>query len=473
MADPPYDVVIIGSGPGGYVAAIRAGQLGLRTALVEKDPFQGGTCLHRGCIPTKALLENASRYQDFLHAGEFGLAVGEVGIDWSRVQARKTRIVKELAGGVAGLLRKHKVEVVHGWGRLLGAGRVAVHDPRAEPRGEPGGDPVRVLDARNVVLATGSVPRSIPPAPFDGERVLSSDHVLELTSIPESLVVVGAGAVGVEFASLFARFGTRVTLVEALPRLLPVEDHEVSAELERSFRKQGIDVRTGTSLLGVEPVSAGVDVTLGESGDSVIAERVLIAVGRAPVTRGVGLENVRTETRDGYVLVDEWCETAEAGVYAIGDLIATPLLAHVASMEGILVVERIAGLEVRPVPYGETPNCTYCEPEVASVGLTQRRAEDDGHEVRVGKFPFLASGRAKIAGHTEGFVKVVADARYDEVLGVHIIGYKATELIAEAGALLRLEATVGELIHTIHAHPTLSESVHEAAHAVHGAAIHF
>ena len=349
---------------------------------------------------------------------------------------------------------------------------MAVHDPQARG-GDPRGEPVRILDTRNVVLATGSVPRSIPPAPFDGERVLSSDHVLELTSVPESLVVVGAGAVGVEFASVFARFGSRVTLVEALPRLLPIEDYEVSAELERFFRKQGIHVRTGTSLLGVELVSGGVDVTLGESGDSVIAERVLIAVGRAPVSRGVGLENVRAETRDGFVLVDEWCETAEPGVYAIGDLIATPLLAHVASMEGVLVVERIAGLDVRPVPYGETPNCTYCEPEVASVGLTQRRAEEDGRQVRVGKFPFLASGRAKIAGHTEGFVKIVADARYDEVLGVHIIGYKATELIAEAGALLRLEATVGELIHTIHAHPTLSESVHEAAHAVHGAAIHF
>jgi dihydrolipoamide dehydrogenase len=473
MTDPSYDVVIVGSGPGGYVAAIRAGQLGLRAALVEKDPFQGGTCLHRGCIPTKALLENASRYQDLLHAGEFGLEVGRVGVDWPRIQARKARVVKELAGGVAGLLRKHGVEVVHGWGRLLDARRVAVHDPGAAPGGEPRGEPVRILDTRNVVLATGSVPRPIPPAPFDGERVLSSDHVLELTSVPESLVVVGAGAVGVEFASIFARFGARVTLVEMLPRLLPIEDHEVSAELERSFRKQGIDVRTGTSLLGAEPVSGGVDVTLGESGDSVIAERVLIAVGRAPVSRGVGLENVRAETRDGFVLVDEWCETAEPGVYAIGDVIATPLLAHVASMEGILVVERIAGLEVRPVPYGETPNCTYCEPEVASVGLTQRRAEEEGMKVRVGKFPFLASGRAKIAGHTEGFVKIVAGARYDEVLGVHIIGYKATELIAEAGALLRLEATVAELIHTIHAHPTLSESVHEAAHAVHGAAIHF
>ena len=473
MTDPPYDVVIVGSGPGGYVAAIRAGQLGLRTALVEKDPFQGGTCLHRGCIPTKALLENASRYQDLLHAAEFGLAVGHVGVDWSRVQARKSRVVKELAGGVAGLLKKHKVEVVHGWGRLLDARRVGVHDPEEAGASEPSGEPLRILDANSVILATGSVPRPIPLAPFDGERVLSSDHLLELSSVPESLVVVGAGAVGVEFASVFARFGAQVTLVEALPRLLPTEDHEVSAELERSFRKQGIDVRTGTSLAGVELVSGGVDVTLGETGSSVIAERVLVAIGRAPVSRGVGLENVRAETRDGYVLVNEWCETAEPGLYAIGDLVPTPLLAHVASMEGIMVVERIAGLEVRPVPYAETPNCTYCEPEVASVGLTQRRAEEEGREVRIGKFPFLASGRAKIAGHTEGFVKIVADARYDEVLGVHIIGYKATELIAEAGALLRLEATVGELIHTIHAHPTLSESVHEAAHAVHGAAIHF
>ena len=473
MTDPPYDVVIVGSGPGGYVAAIRAGQLGLRTALVEKDPFQGGTCLHRGCIPTKALLENASRYQDLLHAGEFGLEVGPVGVDWPRVQARKSRIVKELAGGVAGLLKKHKVEVVQGWGRLLDARRVGVHAPGGAGASEPSGEPVRTLDTRNVILATGSVPRPIPLAPFDGERVLSSDHVLELTSVPESLVVVGAGAVGVEFASVFARFGARVTLVEALPRLLPSEDHEVSAELERSFRKQGIDVRTGTPLAGVEPVSGGVDVTLGESGSSVIAERILVAIGRAPVSRGIGLENVGAETRDGYVLVDEWCETAEPGVYAIGDLVPTPLLAHVASMEGVMVVERIAGLEVRSVPYAETPNCTYCEPEVASVGLTQRRAEEQGLDVRVGKFPFMASGRAKIAGHTEGFVKIVADARYDEVLGVHIIGYKATELVAEAGALLRLEATVGELIHTIHAHPTLSESMHEAAHAVHGAAIHY
>ena len=473
MSDPRYDVVIVGSGPGGYVAAIRAGQLGLRAALVEKDPFQGGTCLHRGCIPTKALLENASRYQDLLHAGEFGLTTGDVKVDWSRVQVRKDRVVGELAGGVAALLKKHKVDVVTGWGRLLDARRVAVHDPRGMRDGAPDGEPVRILEAGNIILATGSVPRSIPPAPFDGERVLSSDHLLELSSVPESLVVVGAGAVGVEFASVFARFGARVTLVEALPRLLPGEDHEVSAELELAFRKQGIDVRTGTPLIGVEPVSGGVDVTLGESGNSVIAERVLIAIGRAPVSRGIGLENVRAETRDGYVLVDEWCETAEPGVYAIGDLVPTPWLAHVASMEGVMVAERIAGLEVRSVPYQETPNCTYCEPEVASVGLTQRDAEEEGREVRVGKFPFLASGRAKIAGHTEGFVKIVADARYDEVLGVHIIGYKATELIAEAGALLRLEATVGEVIHMIHAHPTLSESLHEAAHAVHGAAIHF
>ncbi|HKY61119.1 MAG TPA: dihydrolipoyl dehydrogenase [Gemmatimonadota bacterium] len=472
MGDDRYDLVIVGSGPGGYVAAIRAGQLGLRTALVEKDPFQGGTCLHRGCIPTKALLENASRYQDLLHAEEFGLRVGDVGVDWERIQARKGRVVKELAGGVAGLLKKHRVEVIQGWGRLLDARRVGV-DPRGAGDGEPGREPARILHARNVLLATGSVPREIRVAPFDGERILSSDHVLELETIPESLVVVGAGAVGVEFASIFARFGSRVTLVEALPRLLPIEDHEISAELERSFRKQGIDVRTGTTLMGVESISGGVDVMLGESGDSVIAERVLIAIGRAPVSRGIGLENVRAETRDGYVLVDEWCETAEPGLYAIGDLVPTPWLAHVASMEGVMVVERIAGLEVRAVPYAETPNCTYCEPEVASVGLTERRAEEEGREVRVGKFPFLASGRAKIAGHTEGFVKIVADARYDEVLGIHVIGYKATELIAEAGALLRLEATVSELIHTIHAHPTLSESVHEAAHAVHGAAIHF
>lgn len=472
MADPRYDVVIIGSGPGGYVAAIRAGQLGLATALVEKDPFQGGTCLHRGCIPTKALLENASRYQDILHAAEFGISVGGIEVDWARIQARKRGVVKQLAGGVAGLLRKHGVEVIRGWGRLVDARTVAVHEPAASGGGEPG--PVsRTLTTHNVLLATGSVPREIPVAPFDGERILSSDHILELEAIPESLVVVGGGAVGVEFASIFARFGSRVTLVEALPQILPLEDHDVSAELERSFVKQGIDVRTGTALVGVEPVAGGVDVMLGESGESVLAERILIAVGRAPVSAGIGLEHVRAETRNGYVVVDEYCQTAEPGVFAIGDLIPTPWLAHVASMEGVMVVERIAGRDVRPVPYGETPNCTYCEPEVASVGLTERAAADEGHDLRVGRFPFLASGRAKIAGHTEGFVKIVADARYDEVLGVHIIGPKATELIAEAGAALRLEATVEELIHTIHAHPTLAESLHEAAHAVHGAALHY
>ncbi len=473
MTDPRYDVVIVGSGPGGYVAAIRAGQLGLATALVEKDPFQGGTCLHRGCIPTKALLENASRYQDILHAADFGLSVGAVEIDWGRIQARKRGVVKQLAGGVAGLLEKHGVEMIRGWGRLVDARTVAVHEPDVVEGDEPDGPPVRTLSTRNVILATGSVPREIPVAPFDGERILSSDHVLELESIPESLVVVGAGAVGVEFASIFTRFGSHVTLVEALPQILPIEDHEVAAELERSFRKQGIDVQTGTILMGVEPIPGGVDVMLGESGRSVLAERVLVAIGRAPVSRGIGLENVGAEVENGYVVVDEYCETAEPGVHAIGDLVPTPWLAHVASMEGVMVVERIAGRDVRPVPYGETPNCTYCEPEVASVGLTEQAAGEEGKEVRVGKFPFLASGRAKIAGHTEGFVKIVADARYDEILGVHIIGYKATELIAEAGAALRLEATVLELIHTIHAHPTLSESLHEAAHAVHGAAIHY
>ncbi len=471
MTDSRYDVVIVGSGPGGYVAAIRAGQLGLATAVVEKDPFQGGTCLHRGCIPTKALLENASRYQDILHAAEFGLSVGGVEIDWGRIQGRKAGVVKQLAGGVAGLLKKHGVEVFRGWGRLVDARTVAVHE--AVEGDEPVGPPVRELSTRNVILATGSVPREIPVAAFDGERILSSDHILELEAIPESLVVVGAGAVGVEFASIFARFGSQVTLVEALPQILPIEDHEVSVELERSFRKQGIDVRTGTTLVGVEPISGGVDVMLGESGGSVLAERMLIAVGRAPVSRGIGLENVGAEIQNGYVVVDEYCETAEPGVHAIGDLVPTPWLAHVASMEGVMVVERIAGRDVRPVPYRETPNCTYCEPEVASAGLTERAAREEGREVRVGKFPFMASGRAKIAGHTEGFVKIVADTRYDEVLGVHIIGYKATELIAEAGAALRLEATVQELIHTIHAHPTLSESIHEAAHAVHGAAIHY
>jgi dihydrolipoamide dehydrogenase len=469
MSEGAYDVVILGSGPGGYVAAIRAGQLGLKTALVERDPFLGGTCLHRGCIPTKALLENAARYQDLLHAGEFGLEIaGEVAVDWSRVQERKRGVVQQLAGGVKGLLRKQKVEVVTGWGRLDGPRRVRIH------AGGPDGEAVRTLEARNIVVATGSVPRAIPAAPFDGERILSSDHVLELTSIPRSMAVIGAGAVGVEFASIYRDFGTDVTLVEALPQLLPIEDEEVSAELAKAFAKRGIAVRTSTRLAGAERTDTGVRVRLeGKGAPEIDVDVLLVAIGRTPVSEGIGIESVKVEMDRGYVRVDEWCETSEPGVHAIGDVIPTPWLAHVASMEGVMVVERIAGRDVRPVPYDETPNCTYCDPEVASVGLTERRAREAGHQVRVGKFPFLASGRAKIAGHTGGFVKIVADARYDAVLGVHIVGYKATELIAEAGAVLRLEGTVEELVQTIHAHPTLAESVHEAAHAVYGHAIHF
>ncbi len=469
MSEGALDVVIVGSGPGGYVAAIRAGQLGLRTVLVERDPFLGGTCLHRGCIPTKALLENAARYQDLLHAGEFGLEVrGEVEVDWSRVQERKRGVVQQLAGGVKGLLKKQKVEVVTGWGRIDGPGKVRVH------AGGPDGEALRTLETRHIVIATGSVPRGIPAAPFDGERILSSDHVLELASIPRSMAVIGAGAVGVEFASIYRDFGTEVTLIEALPQLLPIEDEEVSAELGKAFAKRGIAVRTNTKLAGAERTDAGVRVALeGQGSPEIEVEVLLVAIGRAPVSEGIGLESVKVEVDRGYVQVDEWCETSEPGVHAIGDVIPTPWLAHVASMEGVMVVERIAGEDVRPVPYDETPNCTYCDPEVASVGLTEKRAREAGHDVKVGKFPFLASGRAKIAGHTGGFVKVVADGRYDGVLGVHIVGYKATELIAEAGAVLRLEGTVEELIQTIHAHPTLSESVHEAAHAVYGHAIHF
>lgn len=469
MTQPVYDVVVIGSGPGGYVAAIRAGQLGLKTALVERDSFLGGTCLHRGCIPTKALLENAARYQDLLHAGDFGLKVqGEVKVDWSRVQDRKRGVVQQLAGGVKGLLRKHGVEVVTGWGRIENARRVSVFGD------DPQGAALRTLECGHIVIATGSVPREIPSAPFDGERILSSDHVLELASIPASLAVVGAGAVGVEFASIYDDFGSKVTLVEALPHLLPIEDEEISSELGRAFRKRGIDVRTNTRLARAERTERGVRVALeGDGAGEIEVEKLLVAIGRAPVTAGIGLESVNVRVERGYVQVDEWCETSEPGVYAIGDVNPTPWLAHVASMEGVMAVERIAGRDVRPVPYDETPNCTYCDPEVASVGLTERQARDAGHDVRVGKFPFMASGRAKIAGHPAGFVKIVADGRYDAVLGVHMVGYKATELIAEAGAVLRLEGTVEELIHTIHAHPTLAESVHEAAHAVYGHAIHF
>jgi dihydrolipoamide dehydrogenase len=458
------DLIVIGSGPGGYVAAIRAAQLGMRVAVVEKDPRFGGTCLHRGCIPTKALLHTAGLFDEVRRADEFGVEVGEAKLDLDSAHAYKRGVVDRNAKGIEYLFKKNRIEGIHGRGWLLGANDVAVE----------GADGTSTYNADNVLIATGSVPCEVPVAATDGERVLNSDHILELAQVPESLVVLGAGAVGTEFASIFASFGSQVTIVEMLPRLLPIEDEEVSKELKRVFRKRGIKSLTDTKLAGVERADDGLRLILEGGGDPAPLETrlLLVAVGRAPVTNGLGLEEVGVETESGYIKVDDRMRSTVDGVYAIGDVVQTPWLAHVASAEGILAVEQMAGLDPQPLNYAQVPSVTYCDPEVGSVGLSEAEARRRGHDVEVGKFPFSALAKAAIIGKTGGFVKVVRDKRYDELLGVHIIGAHATDLIAEACVALRVESTTEELFRTIHAHPTLSEAMAEAAHAAVGHPIH-
>jgi dihydrolipoamide dehydrogenase len=453
-----FDLVVIGSGPGGYIGAIRAAQLGLRTALVEKDPALGGTCLLRGCIPTKALLQSAALHHTLRQAGEFGFRIGEVQVDFGAVQKRKGAIVERLAKGIAFLMKKNDVSVFEGTGRLEGPKRVAV----ASPTGT-----TQVLEASNVLLAAGSEAKGLPGIEPDGERILTSDHALELGRIPRSLIILGAGAVGAEFASIFSGFGTQVTLAEILPRIVPAEDEEVSKELERCFRKRGILTRMSAKVQKAVPAAKGVEVqvTSGEGGKSemLTAELLLLGVGRSPKSSGLGLEKTRVVVEKGYVRTDDLYRTAEPGIWAVGDLVGRAPLAHVASHEAVIAVEAIAGGKPHPLDYDQVPWCTYSEPEVARIGLTESEAKRRGIEVRSGKFPFGPLGRALILGETEGFVKVVSEARYGEVLGVHIVGPRATELIGEAAALLRCEATTEEMIATIHAHPTLSEAVGEAA----------
>jgi len=466
-----YDLVIVGSGPGGYVAAIRAAQLGLRTALVEKDARVpgvglGGTCLHRGCIPTKAMLKSATLLTEVRDAADFGVRATGVELDFAGVVKFRDKVVSKGARGVEYLMKKHKVDVHAGWGRLVSRERVVVtHD---------GGE--TFLQAKNVLIATGSVPRDLPFLKADGERILNSDHILKSTSVPKSLLVIGSGAVGAEFASCFSRYGTKTILVEVLPRLLPVEDEEISKEIERSFRKKGIECHAKT---GVESVTPNADGTLtvaakGPAGQALswTVEKVLLAVGRRPVTQGLGLEAAGVVTENGYVVVDSHQRTNIPGVYAIGDVTPTIWLAHVASAEGIVAAETIAGYPTHPVNRDQVPGCTYCDPEVASIGLTEAKARERGHDVAVGKFGFQVLSKSAMEHTNEGFVKIVSEKKYDEILGVHIVGPHATELIAEAGALLRCEATTEEMIRTIHAHPTLSEALHEAAEAVHGHNIH-
>jgi dihydrolipoamide dehydrogenase len=460
-----FDVTIIGAGPGGYVAAIRAGQLGLKAAIIEKDRNLGGTCLLRGCIPTKSLLHTADLLDEFKHAKEHGIIAESVSLDFDQAQKRKGKVVLKLAKGVEFLMRKNKVQVFKGTAHVEGPGHITV----------TGGDgSTQAAHTKNIVIATGSVPRSLPSLPIDGEQIITSDEILELKEIPKSLIVLGAGAVGVEFASMFLRFGTDVTILELLPRLLPIEDDEISAELAKSFKKQGIKAFTSANFKSAVRENGVVRVTAGINDEDreFTAEKFLVAVGRRAYTDGLGLENTRVELERGYIKIDDHMRTAEPNVYAIGDVIPTPWLAHVASAEGILAVETIAGKNPRPINYDHVPGCTYCQPEVASVGLTEAKARGRGYDVKVGHFPIPVVAKAQILGATEGMVKVVSDARYDEVLGVHLIGPHATELIVEGCVALQMEATVEEMINTMHAHPTVSESMHEAFEDAHGMVIH-
>jgi dihydrolipoamide dehydrogenase len=466
-----YDVVVIGAGTGGYVAAIRAAQLGMKVAVVEKQKALGGTCLIWGCIPTKALLEHAHALKVIQHANEWGVMLpdGAPAIDMNQVQARKDKIVGGLTKGVEFLFKKNKIDWIKGTAQLAGSGTVKVI------AGE-----TQTLRAREIVVATGSSARSVPGVAIDRTRIITSDEAIHLKDVPKSLVIMGSGAVGVEFASIFRRFGSQVTLIELLPRLVPSEDEAVSTELEKSFKKQGITILTGAKVTKASASASGVtlDVRAGDGkSQTMSADLLLVATGRGPVTTDLGTEALGIAMDRGYIVVDEMYRTSVPHVSAIGDVITLghgthPQLAHVSSMEGILLAERLAGKEVQPLNYDHVPACTYCDPEIGSVGLTEAEAKQRGYDVRVGSFPFGVLGRAKMAGETEGFVKIVAERRYDEVLGVHMIGPRSTELIAEAVVALRLECTVEELIKTIHAHPTFSEAVGEAAHATHGAAIH-
>jgi dihydrolipoamide dehydrogenase len=462
-----YDLVIIGSGPGGYVAAIRAAQWGLKTAVVEKDPFLGGTCLHVGCIPTKVFLHHADIYDNFERAEEFGFEVKDVKINWPAMLARKDRIVNKHATGIASLFRKHKVESIQGWGRIAGPGRVSV-----EKDGK-----TTELETTYTMIATGSEARSLPGLEIDGKVLLTNREILNMQAIPKSMVVVGCGAVGVEFASIFNTFGADVILLEALPQIVPLEDREVSAELEKAFKKKGIRVETQAKVEAVKKDANGATVTYKDKDgktQAAAAEKVLIAIGRRPLTENIGLEKTKAKVERGFVHTNAFLETGEPRLYAIGDIVAgLPQLAHAASMEGIIAVGRMAGKDVQPFDRKRCPNATYCEPQIGSIGLTEQQARDAGFDVKTGKFPFVANSKATILGNHEGFIKVVAEAKYGEILGVHAIGPLATEILAEPTAALGLEATLDDMAATIHAHPTVWEAMGDAFNAVRGLAINF
>ena len=460
-----YDVLIIGSGPGGYVAAIRAAQYGLKVGVVEKNAKLGGTCLHVGCVPTKALLHFAEVYEQTLHAGQIGIKTSGVELDFGRMQQRKREIVAGHAKGIEFLFKRNKIDRIAGFGKLLGRGRAGVANAGGQTE----------ISARHIVLATGSEARTLPGLSVAPDKLLTNVEILELSEVPRSLAIIGAGAVGVEFASIYGSFGSEVTIIEALPRMVPLEDEEISTELARAFRRRRIRAQTGAQVEKAEDDGDLVRIEFSDSEgkqQQLSAEKLLVAVGRSPNTEKIGLENTAVQTKGGFIQVNEWMETAEPGVRAIGDIVAgSPQLAHVASMEGLVAAGHIAGKDVDPINYSQSPSAVYCEPQIGSVGLTEAQAREQGRTVKIGKFNFRANSKASILGRHGGFVKVVAGESSGEILGVHIIGPSATELISEAVVAMASEATVESITSTIHAHPTLSEAVQEAFNSVYGMAI--
>ncbi len=459
-----YDIIVIGSGPGGYVTAIRASQLGFKTAIIERESL-GGICLNWGCIPTKALLKSAQVYEYLNHSKEYGISAENVKADFGAVIKRSRDVAEGMSKGVQFLMKKNKIDVIMGSAKVKAGKKVEVTAADGK---------VSVLSGQHIIIATGARSRQLPNLPQDGKKIIGYREAMVLPKQPKSLVVVGSGAIGVEFAYFYSTMGTKVTVVEFLPNIVPVEDEEVSKQLEKSFKKAGIEVMTNASVESVDTKGEGCKVNIKTASGNVTIEAdiVLSAVGIEANITGIGLEETGIKTEKGKIVTDKYYATNVAGYYAIGDCVGGQALAHVASAEGITCVEKIKGMHVEPLDYDNIPGCTYCQPEVASVGLTEKRAKEAGIAVKIGKFPFTASGKAKAAGASDGFIKLIFDAKYGELLGAHMIGANVTEMIAEIVAIRKLETTGHELIKTVHPHPTMSEAIMEAAAAAYGEVIH-
>lgn len=460
-----YDVIVIGSGPGGYVTAIRASQLGLKTAIVERESL-GGICLNWGCIPTKSLLKSANVFEYLKHASDYGITVNEFSADFNGMINRSREVAKGMSNGIQFLMKKNKIDVIKGTGKILPGKKVAVTDEA--------GTTTEYTADKGLIIATGARSRELPNLPQDGTKIIGYRQAMTLATQPKKMVVVGSGAIGIEFAYFYSTIGTDVTVVEYLPNIVPVEDEEVSKQLEKSFKKMGVNVMTNSSVESVDTSGSGCVVTVktAKGEEKIECDVVLSAVGIQANIENIGLEEVGIITDKGRILVNDFYQTNIPGYYAIGDVVPGPALAHVASAEGIICVEKIAGHHPEPLDYGNIPGCTYCSPEVASVGMTEKAAKEAGYDIKVGKFPFSASGKASAAGAKDGFVKLIFDAKYGELLGGHMIGANVTEMIAEIVAIRKLETTGHELIKTVHPHPTMSEAIMEAAAAAYGEVIH-